>query len=97
MIPAPEVRYATASDGVRVAYTAFGGGAGVPLVVLRSLLTSHLQARPSGSYRRRRSSTSSSAWHATGSSSASTHAAPGSRIVTWRIGPFLRVPPISAS
>jgi len=41
---APEVHYVTAPDGVRIAYTAFGSGDGVPLVVLRSLLTSHIQA-----------------------------------------------------
>jgi class 3 adenylate cyclase len=40
----PHVQYVTTLDGVRIAYATFGTGGGVPLVVLRSPIMSHVEA-----------------------------------------------------
>src|SRR6185369_12629598 len=40
----PRIQYATTTDGVRIAYSTFGEGDGVPLVVLRPELVSHVEA-----------------------------------------------------
>src|SRR6185503_3305404 len=40
----PHVQYATAADGARIAYTVFGEGDGVPLVVLAPSMLSHVGA-----------------------------------------------------
>jgi len=39
----PPIRYLTAPDGVRIAYTAFGSGPGVPVVALRPSILSHVE------------------------------------------------------
>jgi len=47
----PRIQYATTTDGVRIAYSTFGEGEGVPLVVLRPAMFSHVEAEsrlPSG-------------------------------------------------
>lgn len=41
---APRIQYATAADGVRIAYTTFGDGDRVPLVVLRPSLFTNVEA-----------------------------------------------------
>jgi class 3 adenylate cyclase len=40
----PRIQYVTTPDGVRIAYATFGEGDGVPLVVLRSAMFSHVEA-----------------------------------------------------
>ena len=40
----PRIQYVTTSDGVRIAYATVGDGDGVPLVVLRPALFSHVEA-----------------------------------------------------
>ncbi|MFN2377901.1 MAG: alpha/beta fold hydrolase, partial [Candidatus Binatia bacterium] len=40
----PRIQYVTTTDGVRIAYSTFGEGEGVPLVVLRPELFSHVEA-----------------------------------------------------
>lgn len=40
----PRIQYVTTPDGVRIAYATFGEGDGVPLVVLRPSMLSHVEA-----------------------------------------------------
>ena len=40
----PRIQYVTTPDGVRIAYATFGEGDGVPLVVLRPTMFSHVEA-----------------------------------------------------
>ncbi|HEY2774371.1 MAG TPA: alpha/beta fold hydrolase [Candidatus Binatia bacterium] len=40
----PRIQYVTTTDGVRIAFSAFGEGDGVPLVVLRPAMLSHVEA-----------------------------------------------------
>jgi hypothetical protein len=40
----PRIQYATTTDGVRIAYSTFGEGDGVPFAALRPELISHVEA-----------------------------------------------------